>query len=170
MRRYLLITMAALLPFLGCKSTASPQARDASRNLGTSVPLLTEAEVKQKAKRFLAAQDRMKTVRAQASQFSSSKEYHEAYKATLVEFVNEVRSWQAEQSRDPTPSEREDIEALLRQNQKQRIMQICIHPGGRAIVTTGVVRGPLDGHGSTYFLIKDEKSGWHIVHTSEWLS
>ncbi len=99
-------------------------------------------------------------------------DYQQRMPRLLDQRVREYWSWgigKDKDTRQPTSEERLTIEGLMLQKGKEPIMSIKMCGTRRAIVETGVVRGPLAGGGSDYYLVK-EKGGWRIAFRSGWVS
>ena len=71
--------------------------------------------------------------------------------------------------------EKDTLAALHRTNkraiqEKWDIISIEVYEGGRAIVSMGVVRGPLDGGGEVFYMIRLEDMSWELFSTVYWVS
>jgi len=71
--------------------------------------------------------------------------------------------------RDPTETERIDIMKVIAQETEEPILSIRVCGTRRAVVQTGVIRGPLSGGGHTFCLMHSD-AGWRIVQRRFWVS
>ena len=84
--------------------------------------------------------------------------------------MREFRSWgDGETASQPSASDRTAILRLILKETDEPLLLIEEYTGGRVHVETGVVRGPLDGGGRSFYLIKT-KSSWRIVYSVGWVS
>jgi len=84
--------------------------------------------------------------------------------------VREFDLWgQGETGCKPSAADLEAILKLVKARSGEPILSVTEYPGGRARVNTGEIRGPLDGGGVDFFLLKTG-SQWSIVWMQGWLS
>jgi hypothetical protein len=70
---------------------------------------------------------------------------------------------------DLTAADRAAILALVRQNTSEPVLSVRPKSFWRAEVETGVINGPLDGHGQ-YFILRWRLGEWRIELERVWVS
>jgi hypothetical protein len=86
--------------------------------------------------------------------------------------MDEFGSWGDEEiGHDPSPRDLTAILTLVKADADvgTRILSVTEYAGGRARVNTGEHRGPLNGFGRDFFLVKTG-SLWSIIYRQSWLS
>jgi len=147
------ITYIAILAALACASCANM--------LHTR-----EAEGIARRKAALTTLAREKAIRNNPS----AKSFKNDLGGIMFKQVDEFGSWgDGEVGSQPSDSDREIILKLIEAKTDQPLLMIEVYTGGRARVKTGVVRGPLDGGGTSFYLIKTGSS-WRIVFRQGWIS
>jgi len=102
---------------------------------------------------------------------SSDPEISQKLADLMVKRVQEYWAWgrDEDRKRKPTSSELKAISTVVKMRTSKPILSIIICFDKRAVVDTGVIRGPLDGGGTTFFLIK-ENGVWKISFQNGWVS
>ena len=115
-------------------------------------------------------------IESQIATLEHRKPYGDDYNQRMASLdhqrVEEYWSWGrgiGKDTRAPTIEERNTIERLILPKTKEPIMRISMCGTRRAVVETGVVRGPVSGGGHHFYLVK-EHSGWRIAFSSGWVS
>jgi len=102
---------------------------------------------------------------------SSDPEACHSLEALLLQRPMEYWAWgeDGDRKRAPTSVERDSIRRIVKREATDPILSMMICDEARAVVTTGVIRGPLDGGGVTFYLVRDGGE-WNIVFRSGWVS